>query len=141
MRHLFSIFCFCMMMTVSCISNNHKCEHSAECKREVQLSGHFVHHVLFWLAEPENPKARVEFEGALRELVSIDLIVASNIGAPAATDREVIENSYTYSMLTTFANKADQDLYQTHPDHLKFIEKYGHLWIKVMVIDAESIDK
>lgn len=110
-------------------------------EQEVQLSGRFVHHVLFWLVEPENPKACAEFEGALRDLVSIDLIVASNIGTPAATNRDVIENSYTYSMVATFANKADQDAYQIHPDHLKFIEKYGHLWDKVMVIDTESINR
>ena len=108
-------------------------------KQEVQLSGRFVHHVLFWLVEPDNPKACTEFEGALRDLVSIDLIVANNIGVPAATNREVIENSYTYSMVVTFKNKADQDAYQIHPDHLKFIEKYGHLWNRVMVIDTESI--
>ena len=107
--------------------------------RDVQLSGRFVHHVLFWLVEPENPNARTEFEGALRDLASIDLVVANHIGIPAATNRDVIENTYTYSMVLTFANKTDQDTYQTHPDHLKFIEKFGHLWSRVMVIDTESI--
>ena len=109
-------------------------------KQEVQLSGRFVHHVLFWLVEPENPSARTEFEGALRDLASIDLVVANHLGVPAATNREVIENSYTFSMVLTFANKADQDAYQIHPDHLKFIDKYGHLWSKVTVMDTESID-
>ena len=132
-------FILITIFVASC-SVNKKHEQSEECKNETQLSGRFVHHVLFWFAEPENPDARTEFEGALRDLVSIDLIVASNIGAPASTDREVIENSYTYSMVTTFANKADQDAYQIHPDHLKFVEKYSHLWTKVMVIDSESID-
>ena len=136
MRHIF--FVLIVIFVASC-SVNKKPEHSEECKKEAQLSGRFVHHVLFWLAEPENPDARAEFEGALRDLVSIDLIVASNIGAPAATDREVIENSYTYSMVTTFANKADQDAYQIHPDHLKFVEKFSHLWTNVMVLDSESI--
>ena len=134
------IIALTMIMTVSCVSNNQKSEHSAECKKEAQLSGRFVHHVLFWLVEPDNPSARAEMERALRELVTIDLIVGSNIGTPAATDREVIENSYTYSMLITFANKAAQDAYQTHPDHVKFVEKAAHLWNRVMVIDVESID-
>ena len=113
------------------------CHLPQDTKQEVQLSGRFVHHVLFWLVEPENPKACSEFEGALRDLASIDLVVANHIGVPAATNRDVIENTYTYSMILTFANKADQDAYQTHSDHLKFIEKFGHLWSRVMVIDTE----
>ncbi len=35
-----------------------------------------------------------------------------------------------------FKNKEDQDIYQTHPIHLKFIEDCQHLWQKVVVYDA-----
>lgn len=104
-----------------------------------ELSEMFVHHVLFWLKEPENVDARCEFEAGVRELLKIDLIVMHNFGVPATTNRDVIENSYTYSMVACFKNKADQDIYQTHPDHLKFIEKCSHLWQRVMVIDTEAI--
>ena len=132
MTKKFFLYAVLAMLLAGCFSCQNR-------KQEAQLSGRFVHHVLFWLVEPDNPKACASFEGALRDLVSIDLIVASHIGVPAATNREVIENSYTYSMVVTFKNKADQDAYQVHPDHLKFIEKYGHLWNRVMVIDTESI--
>lgn len=102
------------------------------------LNNLFVHHVLFWLKEPNNPQACAEFEAGLKKLLEIDLIVDKHIGKPAATNRDVIENTYTYSMIACFKNKADQDAYQPHPQHQEFIKNCEHLWNRVMVIDSEA---
>jgi hypothetical protein len=37
-----------------------------------------------------------------------------------------------------FDNKEDQDIYQTDPVHLKFINDCSHLWQKVLVYDTVS---
>jgi hypothetical protein len=103
------------------------------------LGQHFIHHVFFWLKEPVTPDVREKFEKALRQLVTVETIVDFHLGVPAGTSREVIDASYTYSLLTTFRSREDQDIYQTHPTHLKFIEDCGSLWGKVVVYDSVSI--
>ncbi|MCK7517153.1 MAG: Dabb family protein [Ignavibacteriales bacterium] len=107
---------------------------------EPGIETRFIHHVFFWLKEPVTPDIRKRgLEGALKELVTIETIIDSHLGIPAGTSREVIDASYTYSLLTTYKNKADQDIYQTHPKHLKFIEDCQDLWEKVVVYDSVSI--
>ena len=99
----------------------------------------FVHHVYFWLKKPVTREVRVKFEKALKELVTIETIVDHHLGVPALTNRDVIDTSYTYSLLVTFKNNEDQDTYQTHTTHLKFIADCHDLWEKVVVYDSISI--
>lgn len=103
------------------------------------LKNLFIHHVYFWLKDPVTAEARSRFEKGLSNLVTVDTIVDYNIGVPAGTNREVIDGSYTYSLLVTFKNRKDQDIYQTHPTHLKFIEDCSALWERVVVYDSVRI--
>jgi len=107
--------------------------------RSTELKQMFIHHVFFWLKDPSNLKDRELFEKSAKELVTVETIIDHHIGVPAATDREVIDTTYTYSILTTYKNKEDQDIYQTHPKHLKFIDDCQDLWEKVVVYDSVSI--
>jgi hypothetical protein len=95
----------------------------------------FVHHVFFWLKEPENSEIRERFENELQELATIETIRYKHIGRPAATRREVIDSSYTFSLLVIFDDKVGQDIYQEHQIHLTFIENCKDLWEKVLVYD------
>jgi hypothetical protein len=104
-----------------------------------QLEKLFIHHVYFWLKKPFTAEVRAKFEKALKELVTIETIVDFHIGVPAGTSRDVIDASYTYSLLVTFKNKEDQDIYQPHPKHLKFVADCQDLWEKVVVYDSVSI--
>ena len=96
----------------------------------------FSHHVFFWLKDPKNAQVRKQFQEGLKKLVTVDEIVESHLGVPANTNRDVVVNTYTYSLLLFFKDKADQDIYQTHPTHLKFIEECSALWEKVEVYDT-----
>lgn len=104
--------------------------------KEAPMKKVFVHHVFFWLKEPKNPEARRQFEKGLQELIKVPQIQSSHIGTPVESPREVVDDSFTYSYMAFFKNKEDQDIYQTHPIHLKFIEDCQHLWQKVVVYDA-----
>lgn len=104
-----------------------------------ELGKQFIHHVFFWLKEPSDKEVRLKFEKALKDLVTVETILDYQIGVPAPTDREVIDTTYSYSVISTFRNKEDQDIYQTHPKHLKFIEDCQELWEKVVVYDTVSI--
>ena len=96
----------------------------------------FVHHVYFWLKNPESKEDRQALIKGLRDLSKIDYIKLSHIGVPADTNRDVVERTYAVSWLLFFKNKEDQDRYQSDPIHLKFIDTCKHLWEKVVVYDT-----
>ena len=103
---------------------------------EAVLKNTFVHHVFFWLKEPNNKEACNQFEQGLLSLIKVPLIQTSHIARPVESSRDVVDDSFTYSYMVFFKNKEDQEIYQTHPIHLKFIEDCQHLWNKVVVYDA-----
>ena len=104
--------------------------------REIPMKNVFVHHVFFWLKEPKNDEVRKEFENGLHALVKVPQIQSYHIGTPVESPREVVDDSFTFSYMAFFKSKEDQNIYQTHPIHLKFIEDCQHLWEKVVVYDA-----
>ena len=99
----------------------------------------FVHHVYFWLSNPESNEDKKALLAGLQKLSAVKTIQFFHIGEPATTNREVIDVSYSLSWLLFFENKADQDSYQVDPDHLKFVEECKHLWKKVLVYDSVSV--
>lgn len=104
---------------------------------EITLKGTLVHHVFFWLKEPGNKEHRKQFEKALNELMKVKTIKISHIGVPASTEnRDVVDHSYTYSLLVMFNSKEEQDLYQIDPIHQKFVNENSNLWNKVVVYDS-----
>lgn len=100
----------------------------------------FVHHVYFWLNNPDSQEDRSKLIAGLQKLAKgAKTILQYHIGTPSSTNRDVIDRSYQVSWLLFFKNKADQDFYQTDPVHLKFIEECSSLWKKVIVYDSEDI--
>lgn len=99
----------------------------------------FVHHVYFWLKNPESKEDQSKLIAGLKELAKVNTIQEYHIGVPAGTNREVIDSSYAVSWMLLFKDKAAQDSYQEDPIHLKFIEEYASLWSKVIVYDSEAI--
>ena len=93
----------------------------------------FIHHVFFWLKPDAD---RPAFEQGLRDLCQIDLIQSSHLGVAAPSPREVVDDSFDYSLLLQFRNKADQDIYQDHPDHHVFVDTCSQYWNRVQVYDA-----
>lgn len=100
----------------------------------------FIHHVYFWLKNPENKNELDQLVEGLKKLSVVSTIKNFHIGKPASTNRNVIDSTYSVSWLLLFDNKEDQDSYQTDPVHLKFVEKCSHLWNKVVVYDTVDID-
>lgn len=96
----------------------------------------FIHHVYFWLKNPESMEDKAKLLEGLRALSKVKTIQHFYIGQPADTNREVIDRSYAVSWLLFFANKADQDSYQVDPIHLDFVKNYSHLWQRVVVYDS-----
>ncbi|MDE3124731.1 MAG: Dabb family protein [Bacteroidota bacterium] len=96
----------------------------------------FIHHVYFWLKEPENKNANHLLYKGLLALSKVPQIKSFHIGVPANTNRSVIEKGYQFSWLAIFDNITDEEIYQTHPIHLEFIKTCSHLWERVIVFDS-----
>ncbi len=98
--------------------------------------GNFLHVVFFWLIN-DKPETRDRFLGELKKFIDgVELIKTRHIGSPADTNREVIDSTYSYSLILSFDSKKEQDLYQEHPLHKEFIENASSLWEKVQVYDS-----
>ncbi|WP_347271390.1 Dabb family protein [Rhizorhabdus histidinilytica] len=108
--------------------------------RSAELPQKFVHHVYFWLKQPDDAGDRARLIDGLRKLAAVKTIRSHHIGIPAATDREVIDRSYAVSWMLTFDSKADQDAYQVDPIHLRFVDQCSPLWARVVVYDSEAIE-
>lgn len=96
----------------------------------------FVHHVYFWLKNPDNQEEYNSLKNGIESLLEIEPKVFAHVGVPAPTNRPVIDTSYHFSFLLVFDNAEDQESYQVHPLHLKFIENCSSLWSRVVVYDS-----
>ena len=98
----------------------------------------FYHNVYFWLQNPDNEEDRKFFETSLRTMLSTSQYVEEyHIGIPAATDRPVIDRSYTFAAVMSFRNAADQDAYQEEDVHKNFLQECRPYWTKVIIYDSE----
>ena len=96
-----------------------------------------VHHVFFWLKNPDSKEDRDKLVAGVKTLSKIETVRELRVGVVAPTEkRDVVDNSWGVSELIFFSDLAGQATYQHHPVHLEFIKNCSHLWSKVIVYDA-----
>jgi hypothetical protein len=96
-----------------------------------------VHHVFFWLKNPQSTADRDKLVEGVKTLAKIETVKELHVGVLANTEkRDVVDTSWAVSELMFFHDVQGQATYQSHPVHLEFIKNYGHLWEKVIVYDA-----
>lgn len=99
-----------------------------------------VHHVFFWLKNPDSKEDLAKLLAGIRGLAAIETVRGIHVGVPASTEkREVVDNSFSASEILYFDDVAGQDTYQIHPLHKKFVDECSHLWSKVIVYDAMAV--
>ena len=104
------------------------------------LDGRIVHHVFFWLKNPDSAADRDQLIAGLRKLAKVEVVRSLEIGVPASTEqRDVVDSSFHVSELMVFDNVVDQKTYQDHPVHKDFVAKCSHLWAKVIVYDMVTV--
>jgi hypothetical protein len=98
----------------------------------------FSHVVIFW-TDPANPAAADQvIAGAEKYLRSIPGLLHFHIGKMVGSHRPVVDQTYQVALNTVFPDKAAQDAYQIHPDHLKFVAEYVKPLVqRVVVYDFE----
>jgi hypothetical protein len=109
-------------------------------ERENPAMPKLLHHVFFWLKNPDSKEDREKLIAGVKSLAAIETVRSIHVGVPASTEkRDVVDNSYHVSELLGFDDVAGQDAYQIHPLHQKFVEEHQHLWSKVVVYDAVAV--
>lgn len=99
-----------------------------------------LHHVFFWLKNPESATDKQELIRGLKTLAAIPSIRQIHIGVLASTEkRDVVDTSWDVSELMFFEDAAGQKVYQDHPVHQAFVNNYSHLWKKVIVYDSIDV--
>ena len=98
-----------------------------------------IHHVFFWLKNPQSKEDLAKLLAGLRTLTKIESVRGAHFGVPASTEkRDVVDNSYSASEVLFFDDTAGQKIYQDHEIHKKFVADCSHLWERVVVYDAVS---
>lgn len=95
------------------------------------------HNVYFWIKEGLSDTDLLEFEKGLDTLTMFRLVINGYYGKPANTNRDVVDNTYTYGLSLLFKDTADHNLYQADPVHLTFVDKNSAKWNRAQVFDVE----
>jgi hypothetical protein len=96
----------------------------------------FSHVVIFW-TDPNKPSAADELiAGGQKYLKDIPGVLHFHIGKMVGSHRAVVDQSYQVALNLVFPDKAAQDTYQDHPQHIEFVEKsFKPNCVKVVVYD------
>ncbi|MGI8635023.1 MAG: Dabb family protein [Segetibacter sp.] len=99
-----------------------------------------IHHVFFWLKNPNSKEDLAKLLAGLQTLKKIETVRAIHIGVTAKTEeRSVVDATFSASELLFFDDLAGQKTYQDHPVHLEFVKNCSALWEKVIVYDSLDI--
>jgi len=96
----------------------------------------FVHAVYFWLRPDLTSDDEARFAAGLQSLRAIEGVEHGYIGAPAPTERPVVERGYSRALVLVFRDQAAHDAYQVHPVHDRFRAECGGLWTTVRIYDS-----
>jgi hypothetical protein len=98
----------------------------------------FSHIVIFW-TNPADPRAADELiAGANKHLKDIPGILKFHVGKMSPSPRPVVDQSYQVALNLIFPNKAAEQAYQVHPQHIEFVEKvFKRTCQKAVIYDFE----
>ncbi len=72
----------------------------------------------------------------LKDLSKIETVKQIWAGSPVGVDRDVVDNDYKMSLHAIFDNRDGLDTYQTHQEHIEFLNRFKQNWVKVKVFDT-----
>ena len=105
-----------------------------------EFDSNFAHTVYFWLANPDSQEDRDAFETSLQKFLDNSAYAKTKfIGLPPRASRDVVDGSFSYSLIVTFESAEAQKKYQDEAPHKLFIEESSKLWTKVIVYDSKAI--
>jgi hypothetical protein len=94
----------------------------------------FSHIVVFWL-NPAHPHAAEQLiAGANKYLKDIPGVLQFHVGRMMPSHRPVVDQTYQVALNIVFPDKHAEHQYQSHPQHLEFVEHCVKPLVKKVVI-------
>jgi Stress responsive A/B Barrel Domain len=94
----------------------------------------FSHVVIFWTDPAKHEAADAVIAGANKYLKSIPGVLHFHIGKMSPSHRPVVDQTYQVALNIGFNNKNEESEYQSHPQHLEFVEHYVKPLVKKVVV-------
>lgn len=108
-----------------------------EAQSTMQQDEKFIHTVFFWMKDDMTEAEHEQFQAGLQSLSKVESVKRFHWGRPANSEkREVVDNSFDYSLIIHFADQAGHDAYQPHEIHQAFVANNSSLWTQVKVYDT-----
>lgn len=125
------IFLYLALIVITPMSAAH---HKSEV---VDFDPTFTHVVYFWFNEPNNAEHREQFEAAVKTFMTDSKYAKTRfVGMAPKASRDVVDDSFTYSLILSFESAETQAMYQSEEAHNIFVETCKDLWAKVIVYDS-----
>ncbi|MCP4383130.1 MAG: Dabb family protein [Hyphomicrobiales bacterium] len=99
-----------------------------------------THIVFFWLKEGLDEGDHERFFEGLDLLTRQQHVRDRRIGKPAATDRDVVDFSYAYSIVLRFDDLDARNAYQVSDEHQTFLDTRFDMIDRVQVYDVAEAD-
>ena len=92
--------------------------------------------MIFW-TDPAQPNAADELVAGMEHYRrGIPGVLSFHVGRMVTSHRPVVDQTYQVGLNLVFPDKATQDAYQAHPQHVEFVEKvFKKVCKKVVVYD------
>ncbi len=99
------------------------------------------HNVYFYLKTDLTEAQKKEVLEGIRHLLTIEGILYSEIGKPAATPpRAVVDHDFDFVIYTWFTSMEKYKAYDKDPIHDQFRENFSDYFEKVIIYDADLFD-
>jgi len=98
-----------------------------------------THVVVFWTNQPYEDSAAALYERA-KKLQSIPGVENFRCGCPVPSPRGSVDDSFQVALSMDFKDQATADAYQSHPDHVDFVENgFKKFASRVVIYDFETV--
>ncbi|MCP5325611.1 MAG: Dabb family protein [Oceanospirillaceae bacterium] len=82
------------------------------------------HLILVWQKKDTPAGQTSAFLQATEQLASIEQVKSLIIRTAIESERPVVDDSFDYAVLMTFASQEDMQHYQDHPQHVQFLNDH-----------------
>jgi hypothetical protein len=98
------------------------------------------HNVYIWLHDAAPADTVQTVANAARTLLT-EITGVQNlvVAAPAGSPHPLVDGSYALVLLMEFPDAAALDAYDSHPDHVRFVDEYKHLFSRLEVYNSAAI--
>ena len=93
-----------------------------------------THVVVVWLNDGLNDEAISEIINKTHILSDIAAVRELQIGRPIASERDIVDDSFTFAISVTFENAADMKVYAVDKSHLNYVKTVLKPALKKIVI-------